>query len=238
MSGPILLHSGGPLGPEGRHILADFLGSAGPIAFVTAANLYDEAAYFERVRSTLAAPRPEGAGLDLVHLRWDAEPLSLLARAGGLFMGGGNTYALLKRLRASGLIDAIRERVRAGMPYAGASAGSNVAGPNILTTNDWNVVAADRFDALGLVPFNINPHYKELDPAMAPGSETRDDRIREYHVVNGNAVLGLEEGALVRVTSGGVTALGTARVKLFRPSAEPTWYRAGDAIPVEGLARW
>ena len=62
MSGPILLHSGGPLGPEGRHILANFLGSAGPIAFVTAANLYDEAAYFERVRSTLTAPRPEGAG--------------------------------------------------------------------------------------------------------------------------------------------------------------------------------
>ena len=81
------------------------------------------------------------------------------------------------------------------MPYIGASAGSNVAGPNILTTNDWNVVALDRFEALGLVPFNINPHYRETDPVMAPFSETRDDRIREYHVVNANPVSGSRRGA-------------------------------------------
>ncbi len=129
----------------------------------------------------LAPPPPDGAGLDLVHLRWDDRPLETLARVEALFMGGGNTYALLGRLEESGLLGAIRERVGAGMPYAGASAGSNVAGPNILTTNDWNVVALGRFDALGLAPFNINPHYKETDPAMAPFSETRDDRIREYH---------------------------------------------------------
>jgi dipeptidase E len=147
-------------------------------------------------------------------------------------MGGGNTYALLTRLHRSGLLDAIRERVRAGMPYVGASAGSNVAGPNILTTNDWNVVGLGRFEALELVPFNINPHYKETDPAMAPFSETRDDRIREYHVVNANPVVGLEEGALVQVADGAVTALGTARVKLFRRGAEPAWYRAGDTVPV------
>jgi dipeptidase E len=150
-----------------------------------------------------------------------------------VFMGGGNTYALLMRLRRSGLLAAIRRRVRAGMPYAGASAGSNVAGPTILTTNDWNVVALDRFDALGLVGFNINPHYKEADPMMAPFSETRDDRIREYHVVNRNPVVGLEEGALVRVERGKATALGTARIRIFRPGAEPAWYLPGDALPVK-----
>src|ERR1044071_8938245 len=195
----VLLHSGGPLGADGRTHVREFLGPCRRVAFVTAANLHDETTYFERARAGLEPPPPDGAGLSPRHLRWDDRPLETLAEADALFMGGGNTYALLGRLRSSGLLAAIRERVRGGMPYVGASAGSNVAGPTILTTNDWNVVALDRFDALGLVGFNINPHYKETDPAMAPGSETRDDRIREYHAVNANPVLGLEEGALVRV---------------------------------------
>ena len=156
-----------------------------------------------------------------------------LARAEALFMGGGNTYALLKRLRESGLLSVIRERVMAGMPYLGASAGSNVAGPTILTTNDWNVVGLDRFDALGLVSFNINPHYKETDPAMAPGSETRDERIAEYHVVNANPVVGLEEGALVRVDNGVVTARGTARIKIFRQGQVPTWHQPGERLDLK-----
>jgi dipeptidase E len=228
----VLLHSGGPLGPAGRAGLSDFLGPRRRVAFVTAANLHDETAYFERVRTALEPAAAEGAGLELLHLRWDREPLATLAEAEALFMGGGNTYALLQRLRGAGLLDAIRARVGAGMPYLGASAGSNVAGPTILTTNDWNVVGLDRFDALGLVGFNINPHYKEADPAMAAFSETRDDRIREYHVVNANPVLGLEEGAWVIVDDGAVTVHGTARVKLFRPAADPVWYRAGDRVPV------
>ena len=228
----VFLHSGGPLGPVGRAALPDFFGPRRRVAFVTAANLGDEAVSFERIRAALEPAPPEGAGLELLHLRWDREPLATLASAEALFMGGGNTYALLQRLRGAGLLEAIRARVAAGMPYAGASAGSNVAGPTILTTNDWNVVGLDRFDALGLVGFNINPHYKEMDPAMAPFSETRDDRIREYHVVNSNPVLGLEEGAWVIADEGAVTAHGTARVKLFRPAADPVWYRAGDRLPV------
>ena len=180
----------------------------------------------------LQPPPPEGAGLELLHLRWNDRPLDVLARAEALFMGGGNTYALLKRLRESGLLPAIRERVQAGVPYLGASAGANVAGPTILTTNDWNVVALDRFDALGLVAFNINPHYKEMDPAMAPYSETRDDRIREYHVVNANPVAGLEEGAWLTVEDGVVMADGTARIKIFQPGQEPTWHQAGERLPL------
>ena len=228
----VFLHSGGPLGPVGRAALPDFLGPRRRVAFVTAANLHDESVYFERIRAALEPAPPEGAGLELSHLRWDREPLATLAEAEALFMGGGNTYALLQRLREAGLLEAIRARVAAGMPYLGASAGSNVAGPTILTTNDWNVVGLDRFDALGLVGFNINPHYKEADPAMAAFSETRDDRIREYHVVNTNPVLGLEEGAWVIADEGAVTVQGTARVKLFRPAADPVWYRAGDRLPV------
>ncbi len=228
----VLLHSGGPLGPDGRAGLSAFLGERRRVAFVTAASLHDEAAYFARVSALLQPAPPDGAGLELMHLRWDDRPLDVLARAEALFMGGGNTYALLKRLRESDLLPVIRERVRGGMPYVGASAGSNVAGPTILTTNDWNVVALERFDALGLVAFNINPHYKETDPAVAPFSETRDDRIREYHVANGNPVAGLEEGAWLTVEDGVVTAHGTARIKIFRPGQEPTWHQAGERLPL------
>jgi len=229
----VLLHSGGPLGPDGRREVLDFLGGQRRVAFVTAASLHDESAYFARVRGLLGVPPPEGAGLELLHLRWNDRPLDTLGRAEALFMGGGNTYALLKRLREARLLPAIRARVEAGMPYVGASAGSNVAGPTILSTNDWNVVALDRFDALGLVGFNINPHYKETDPAMAPGSETRDDRIREYHVINANPVIGLEEGALARVEASAVTARGTARIKIFRRGQEPTWHQPGERLPIE-----
>jgi dipeptidase E len=229
----VLLHSGGPLGPDGRREILDFLGGRHPVAFVTAASLHDESAYFARVQSLLGVPPPEGAGLELLHLRWNERPLDTLGRAEALFMGGGNTYALLKRLREAGLLPAIRARVEAGMPYVGASAGSNVAGPTILSTNDWNVVALDRFDALGLVGFNVNPHYKEIDPAMAPGSETRDDRIREYHVVNPNPVVGLEERAIARVEASTVTARGTARIKIFRRGQEPTWHQPGERLPIE-----
>jgi dipeptidase E len=227
------LHSGGLLArPEGLEEIVDFLGGRRRVALVTAASLYDEVVYFDRLKAFLS-PLPEGAGLDLLHLRWNDRPLETLDDAEALFMGGGNTYALLKRLREVGLLPAIRERVLGGMPYLGASAGSNVAGPTILTTNDWNVVALDRFDALGLVAFNVNPHYKETDPAMAPGSETRDDRIREYHVVNANPVLGLEEGAVALVEGGVVTARGTARIKVFRRGQAPTWYGPGERIRIE-----
>jgi len=228
----VFLHSGGPLGPGGRAALPEFLGRITRVAFVTAASLHDEGAYFERIRAALMPAPPDGAGLEVLHLKWDDRPLETLARADAVFMGGGNTYALLKRLRASGLLRAIRERVEGGMPYMGASAGSNVAGPNILTTNDWNVVAVGRFAALGLVAFNINPHYKEADPLMAPYSETRDDRIREYHVVNANPVVGLEEGSWVVAEDGVVTARGAARVKLFRRGADPVWLAPGQRLPL------
>lgn len=213
----------------------DFLGAARRLAFVSAANLHDEVAYYERVREALAAPPPEGAGVDVLHLRWDAEPLAVLARVDALFLGGGNTYALLARLRHGGLLQPIRERVRGGLPYLGASAGANVAGLNILTTNDWNVVGLDAFDALALVPFNVNPHFLEVDPAMAPGSETREDRIREFHTVWPQPVLGIEEGTLVRVEDDAADVLGARRVKVFEPSCEPRWLAAGERLD---LAAW
>jgi dipeptidase E len=212
----------------------EFLGAAKRLAFVTAANLYDEVAYHERAREALTPAAPTGAGVEVLHLRWDRDPLTVLAQADAIFVGGGNTYALLKRLRGAGLLAPIRERVSAGMPYMGASAGANVAGRNILTTNDWNVVGLDAFDALALLPFNVNPHFLEIDPAMAPGSETREERIREFHTVWPQPVLGIEEGTLVRVDDGTAQVLGARRVKVFERSAEPRWLAAGDRLDLAG----
>jgi peptidase E len=95
----VLLHSGGPLGPDGRREIPDFLGGRHRVAIVTAASLHDESAYFARIQRLLGVPPPEAARLELLHLRWNDRPLDTLGRAEALFMGGGNTYALLKRLR-------------------------------------------------------------------------------------------------------------------------------------------
>jgi dipeptidase E len=229
----LISNSGRPFLEHARPHIADFLGRAVKrLAFVTAASLDNAGAYYERARAALAPPPPDGIGVEVLHLRWDAEPLATLAQAEALFVGGGNTYALLKRLREARLLAPIRARVQAGMPYVGSSAGSNVAGPTILTTNDWNVVALDAFEALGLVPFNINPHYLETDPVMAPGSETRDDRIREYHVVWNNPVVGIEEGTMVRLESDAITVRGRGRVKLFARGTAPRWFSSGDQLPL------
>jgi len=222
----LLSNSGRPYLAHAKPEMRDFLGSARRIGFVTAASLGDEEGYYETARAALA---PE---VLVEHLRWDRDPFPVLSRVDAVFIGGGNTYALLRRLRQAGLLEPLRECARAGLPYAGSSAGSNVAGPTILTTNDWNVVGLTAFEALGLVPFNVNPHYLETDPAMAPGSETRDMRIAEYHVVRDNPVVGIEEGAMVRVEDGRVSVRGTARAKLFRRGETPVWVPAGAALPL------
>jgi dipeptidase E len=226
----LLSNSGRPFLEHARPHLADFLGDVTRLAFVTAASLTDERAYWQRAKDSLSPETDGGLGLDVLHLRWDADPLRTLEHAQAIFVGGGNTYALLKRLRHARLLEAIRARVEAGMPYVGASAGSNVAGPRILTTNDWNVVALDAFDALGLVELNINPHYQETDPTMAPGSETRDDRIREYHAVWSNPVVGIEEGTALRIEEGAALVVGRGRVKLFERGREPRWFAPGERL--------
>ena len=223
----LISNSGRPYLEHCRGAIVDAVGAGRRVGFISAASLGDESAYFEIARNALAA-----VGIPATHVKWNDRPQAALGEVDALFVGGGNTYALLKRVREAGLLDPIRARVRAGMPYVGSSAGSNLAGPTILTTNDWNVVGSTAFEALGLVPFNINPHYRETDPAMAPGSETRDDRIREYHVVNANPVFGIEEGTMIRVDAdGSAHVLGTGRVKVFVRGQPPRWYGAGERIP-------
>jgi dipeptidase E len=222
----LISNSGRPFLEHCRNTMVEFLKPCRRIGFVSAASLGDERLYCERVREALAP-----VGLEVAHIYWRTDPIQALRSVEAIFVGGGNTYALLKRLRESRLLAAVRERVQLGLPYLGSSAGANVAGPTILTTNDWNVVALDRFEALGLVSFNINPHYLEADPLMAPGSETRDDRIREYHGVNANPVFGIEEQTMIRIEEDVALVAGRGRVKVFRRGSGPAWYGAGERLP-------
>jgi len=136
-------------------------------------------------------------------------------------------------LHALGAVEPLARRVREGLPYVGTSAGTNIAGPSILATNDWNVVGATRFDAMGLVPWVINPHYKETDIAMAAGSETRDMRIGEFLAMNAQAVLGIEEGTAIRVEAGMANVTGSGRARLFRRGTAPVWFGPGEQVPLD-----
>ena len=120
-----------------------------------------------------------------------------------------------------GLVEPIRERVRAGAPYIGVSAGSNVAGPSLRTTNDMPIVAPPSFETLGLVPFQINPHYLDPDPASSHMGETRQERITQFHEEQDVPVLGLREGCMLRVSGTTMQLRGTTNARLFRQGKEP-----------------
>jgi dipeptidase E len=224
--------TGTPYFEHCRQEIIDFLGSAKSLGFVSAANLFDEDAYFYAIQTQLIETARPISG-QLVHIRWDSNWRDGLARVDAVLVGGGNTYALLGRLRQSGLLHDLREKVRNGLPYIGSSAGANIAGPNILTTNDWNVVGLTDFESLEFVPFNINPHYIEGTERGAPHSETRDLRIREYHQVRRNPVVAIEEKAALRVERGKARIVGKGNVKAFLCDAEDRVFKPGDELVLE-----
>ena len=181
------------------------------VAFVPFAQK-DVDGYAKRVRERLALM---GFEVTQVRSREDVES------AEAIFVGGGNTFRLLSRMYELGLVNPIRDRVRSGAPYIGSSAGTNVATPTIRTTNDMPIVYPPSFDALGLVPFQINPHYLDPDPGSTHKGETREDRIREFHEENTTPVVGLREGSALLVDGAKVTLLGSRPARLFRPGVEP-----------------
>ncbi len=160
----------------------------------------------------------------------DAGRRRLVREANAVFVGGGNTFRLLAALYRFDLLGDIRRAISDGLPYVGASAGANVACPTIKTTNDMPIVYPPSFDALGLVPFNINPHYLDPIPGSTHMGETRAKRIAEFHEMNDVPVLGLREGAMLVVRGVQVTLAGVSGARLFRKGSEPEEFMPGARL--------
>lgn len=195
--------------------LRDFLGKARKVVFVPFA-LKDEDAYGEK-----ACERFAKIGYTMNSIHRDSNPKECLADADAFFIGGGNTFRLLNKLYDNNLIDVIRDRVSNGMAYIGSSAGSNVACPTIRTTNDMPIVQPPSFNALKLVPFQINPHYLDHDPKSTHMGETREERLMQFHEENDTPVVGLREGSLLRVENGSALLKGSTGARIFRKGLEP-----------------
>jgi dipeptidase E len=215
----LLSNSSDPAGNYLRHPAAeirDLLGDAvRTVAFVPFAGVtigWDD--YAARTAAAL-----EALGYALAPVHRAADPAAAVRGADAVAVGGGNTFHLLRALYAHGLLDAIRARVAAGVPYLGWSAGSVVACPTMRTTNDMPIVEPPSLDALGLVPFQINAHYTDAHPAGFRG-ETRAQRLAEFVAANpGVPVVGLPEGTMLRVRDDDVRLVGeptsAARAPVF-----------------------
>ena len=155
---------------------------------------------------------------------------NFLRNAEAVVIGGGNTFALLKHMQEEDLLDVIHRRVKGGMPYVGWSAGSNVTCPTICTTNDMPIVQPESFRAIGLVSFQINPHYLDANPAGHAG-ETREQRILEYLEANRSRyVVGLREGCMLRIDDNGIELIGSRPMRIFK-KGQPTYeVNPGDDI--------
>jgi dipeptidase E len=158
---------------------------------------------------------------ELTSIHNAANPVEAVNDTEAVFIGGGNTFRLLKCLYDFNLLEPIRRRVLDGMPYVGSSAGSNVAGPTIKTTKDMPIVQPPSFDALGLVPFQISPHFQDPDPNSTHMGETQEERILQFLEENDTPVAGLREGAMVRVENARTTLKGSSGARIFRKGQAP-----------------
>ena len=155
---------------------------------------------------------------------------NFIRHAKAIMIGGGNTFALLKKMQEEDLLDMIFHRVKAGVPYVGWSAGSNVTCPTICTTNDMPIVQPESFRAIGLVSFQINPHYLDANPEGHAG-ETREQRIKEYLEANRSRyVVGLREGCMLRINDKGIELIGSRSMRVFKKGQETFEVQPGDNI--------
>ena len=194
--------------------IRSFLGDVKRVLFVPYA-LFDRDKYAANVQQ-----RFEKMGYELTSVHTATDPVKAVNETDAIFIGGGNTFRLLKTLYDFNLLDPIRNRVSNGMPYIGSSAGSNVAAPTIKTTNDMPILQPPSFDALGLVSFQINPHYLDPDLSSRHMGETREERIIQFLEENDTPVVGLREGAMLRIKNGETMLRGSSGARIFQKGME------------------
>src|SRR4030095_3024251 len=204
--------------------IQDFLGDLKRVLFVPVA-LHDRDDY-----AATAAERFQRMGYELRSIHASSDPVKAVNETDAIFIGGGNTFRLLKALYDFDLLGPIRRRVEEGMPYIGSSAGSNVAAPTIKTTNDMPIVEPPSFAALGLVPFQINPHFLDPDPDSRHMGETRETRLLQFLEENDTPVAGLREGAMVLAENDSYLLKGSSGARIFRKGQEPVEVRTGEKL--------
>lgn len=200
-----------------KHEIKSFLGDVKEVLFIPYAGVtfsYD--AYEEKVANRLAE-----VGIKVKSIHHFANAAEAAEKAEAIVVGGGNTFRLLQQVQENGLIEVVRRRVMGGMPYIGWSAGSNMACPTIRTTNDMPVVEPASFNAFGLIPFQINPHYLDAHPDGHAG-ETREQRIEEFLALNQDTtVVGLRESCMIRLEGNDYKLIGPKPVRVFKYGQAP-----------------
>ena len=206
--------------------IKDFLGDIDEVLFVPYAAVtfsYDD--YQKKVQA-----RFDEIGIKVRSTHEFADPVEEVRRAKAVVVGGGNTFALTRKMQEEGLMETIGKRIAAGMPYVGWSAGSNVACPTLCTTNDMPIVEPRSFKCIGAIPFQINPHYLDHNPEGHAG-ETREQRIEEYIAANPHMyVAGLREGCMLRVEGSRLELIGSRTLRVFRFGQSPREYAAGEDL--------
>lgn len=204
--------------------IKSFLGRATKILFVPFA-LHDRDTYAAKAKARFAAM---GYSVEAAHAVSGTR--KAIEQTDAIFVGGGNTFRLLKALQDLDLLDPIRRKVSGGAPYIGTSAGSNVAGPTIKTTKDMPIVQPRSFDSLGVVPFQISPHFQDPDPNSKHMGETQEERILQFLEENQTPVTGIREGAWLVCENSAVTLQGDAGARIFRRGEAPVEAKPGDNI--------
>ncbi len=169
-------------------------------------------------------------GFEIISVHQVDNPVELVKNSEAVAVGGGNTFHLVSQMQRTGVMDAIKEAALKGMPYMGWSAGSNVACPTLMTTNDMPIIEPPSFNCMGLIPFQINPHYLDANPE-GHGGETRQQRIEEFLVINREmTVLGLREASLLYVDGDNMKLLGSRDARIFNFGKEPEEFVTGSDL--------
>ena len=203
-----------------------FLAGIHEIAFVPCAAVTFSYAEYERIVQARFAE----LGIRVRSVHRTKDPAAMIRTAEAICVGGGNTFALARKMQQQGLMQAILRRIKAGTPYVGWSAGSNVCCPTISTTNDMPIIEPESFRAIGAVKFQINPHYLDANPAGHAG-ETREQRILEFIEANPRRwVAGLREGCMLRPEGERLELIGNRPMRLFRKGVETFEVQPGDDL--------